>query len=331
VQTDLITRFRRSALLAVSLGAIFYLGWALWADVGAVSARLAAFDWRWALPVVALTLLNYALRFGKWRLYLRVLGVDMPLLADATTFLGAIAMTITPGKLGELLKPYVVRELTGTPMARTVPALVSDRLTDVIAMMLLTALGISRYAAEQTGVLITMAVVLASGFAVLLSERLSRALIGLAGHLPVVGRFAPKLTELYEATRVCLAPVPLLATVTISVVAWFAQCLAFGWVFEGFGIDSDIGIATFVYAASTILGAWMPGGLGATDAGLAAGVVALQGIDTQTASAAAFITRLITLWMGVGMGAVALLRVSAMLGKPIQLDEEPSGPPPAAP
>lgn len=322
MQTDLIARFRRSALLAVALGALFYLGWALWADVGAVGARLAAFDWRWALPVVVLTLANYALRFGKWRIYLRALSVDMPLAADATAFLGAIAMTITPGKLGELLKPYVVRELTGTPMARTVPALVSDRLTDVIAMMLLTAFGISRYAAEQRGVLVVMALALAAGFAVLLSERLSRGLIGLAGRLPVVGRFAPKLTELYDATRVCLAPGPLLVTVAISVVAWFAQCLAFAWVFEGFGLASDLGASTFIYAGSTILGAWMPGGLGATDGLLAGGAVALLGVDTQTASAASFITRLITLWMGVGLGALALVRVSALLGKPIQLQED---------
>lgn len=327
MQTDLVSRFRRSALLAVALGALFYLGWALWADVGEVGALLAAFEWVWALPLVFLTLANYALRFVKWRIYLKVLGVEMPIVPDATTFLAAISMTITPGKLGELLKPYVVRELTGTPMVRTVPALVSDRLTDVIAMMILTAFGISRYAAEQTGILVAMALALALGFAVLLSETLSRGLLGLVARLPVASRIAPKLNEMYDATRTCLAPGPLLLTVVISVFAWFAQCLAFAWVFEGFGVPSDIGASTFVYAASTILGAWMPGGLGATDAGLAAGVVALQGVDPQIAGAAAFITRLITLWMGVAMGAIALVRVSALLGKPIELNsgdaEEP--------
>jgi len=56
---------------------------------------------------------------------------------------------ISPGKAGELLKPYVVRARTGVPMATTIPALVTERLTDGIAMLLLASVGITTFAADR--------------------------------------------------------------------------------------------------------------------------------------------------------------------------------------
>jgi hypothetical protein len=42
-------------------------------------------------------------------------------------------MVLSPGKVGELLKPYLLSERTGVPMTQTIPALVTERLTDGIA------------------------------------------------------------------------------------------------------------------------------------------------------------------------------------------------------
>ena len=75
---NLIIRFRKWMVIAIAIGAMLYLGGAVATDIGRVGDSLENFDWAILIPVCALTLLNYFLRFVKWHYLLRRL-VDMPL------------------------------------------------------------------------------------------------------------------------------------------------------------------------------------------------------------------------------------------------------------
>ena len=59
------TLWRRLAL-GVVLAILVLAGLTLYADAPALGRSLAAFPWPWLLPVLALTALNYGLRFVKW-------------------------------------------------------------------------------------------------------------------------------------------------------------------------------------------------------------------------------------------------------------------------
>ena len=113
---NLLVRFRKWLVIAIAFGAMLYLGGSIYADWDEVTNAVSGFQWWILVPVCALTLLNYALRFAKWRYLTRRLGVRMPLSEDAWNFASGLAMIISPGKVGELLKPYVVRDRTGVPM-----------------------------------------------------------------------------------------------------------------------------------------------------------------------------------------------------------------------
>ncbi|MCB9777204.1 MAG: flippase-like domain-containing protein [Alphaproteobacteria bacterium] len=317
----LVVRFRRWVVGAIAVGALLFLAGSIWAGFDEVSAALQHFQWLYFLPVLMLTLVNYGLRFGKWHYLLGRLGVHMPLGDDLWNFAAGLAMVISPGKAGELLKPYVVRERTGTPMARTIPALITERLTDGIAMLILAGLSVTTYAGDKVHYLAIPLVLVAGGLGVLSSKTLSMAILGLAEKLPVVGRIAHKLEEMYLAMRTCVAPVPLLLTLLASLVAWFAECIGYWLVFKGLGVPASLDVSVFLYAFATVAGGAMPGGLGVADGALAGGAVALiPGLDQGNAVAAALLIRTATLWFGVGLGAIALFRVSAMLGGDLDLD-----------
>lgn len=223
-------------------------------------------------------------------------------------------MVVSPAKAGELLKPYLLRARVGAPMARTVPALVTERLTDGIACLLLAAIGVGRYAGESAPLVYGLAVASALGVPLLVTERGARALSALAGWLPGGGRLRPKVDETLDAMRTCASPLPMLVTVAVSVVAWFAECVGYQLVFAGFGRDVDLGIATFLYAFATVLGGAMPGGLGVADSALAYGARPLiPGLPLGESLAAALLVRVATLWFGVVLGAFALARVGGWL------------------
>lgn len=323
MKPNLIVRFRKWVVIAIAIGALLYLGGAVMADLDRVGGALENFQWWILLPVCGLTLLNYALRFVKWHYLLRRLNVDMPLKEDAWNFTAGLAMVISPGKAGELLKPYVVRERTGVPMATTVPALVTERLTDGIAMLILAGISVGSYAADKIHYLTIPAVIIVIGLAVLAHEGLSLAAVRLLGRLPGLGNLSEKLTEMLVSLRSCVAPVPLVFTIVLSIIAWGAECWGYQLVFQGLGYpDVGLDVCVFLYAFATVAGGAMPGGLGVADGVLAGGATTIiQGITQPVSVAAAILIRICTLWIGVAIGAVALFRVSSMLGG-IDLDAQ---------
>ncbi len=306
-------RQRRAIGVMIGVAVLGYVAYALWTGWQATAAELAGYAWWTYLGVLALTLVNYGLRYLKWAWLLRRLGVDMPARANAWAFLAGLGMVISPGKAGELIKPWLVREITGTPMARTIPALVSERLTDGIAVVLLAAVGVGTYAPEHLALVwITLGLVCAGILAVAF-EPLARAVFAAVRAIGPLARFATSLEDLYAALRVCLGPRQLVVTLAVSLVAWFAECVGYWWVLRGLGVDADLGVATFLYAFATVFGAPSPGGMGLADAFLAEGAVRLiPGVTGPQAFAAAVLIRVATLWFGVLVGAVVLTRLDAL-------------------
>lgn len=303
-------RLERSLALAAAAGALFYVGFAAYSGLRQVVDALDRYAWATALGALALASLNYLLRFAKWELFLRRLGVRIPIADSFGIFLSGFSLTVTPGKVGEVLKAYLLREAHGVPMARTAPIVVAERLTDLIALALLALVGVGALAGGERVAWVALGLV-AVAVACVASERLAHAAIDLVGAVPIVGRMAPKLREFYAATRALLAPAPLGGATALSVVAWLCECVAFWLVLRGFpGAAASLKLCTFIYATMTVAGAlsFLPGGLGVTEIGMVKLLVAqAHGVSGATAAAATFVTRLCTLWFAVLLGVAALV------------------------
>ena len=117
-------RRRLLPLLVASVVVLAVLG--LYADVPSLFRVIGAFDWRLAPLAIALTVVNYLLRFAKWGYYLRLLQIDsISSRKSSSIFMAGLAMVITPAKLGEWLKSYLLREAAGVPISRSAPVVVA--------------------------------------------------------------------------------------------------------------------------------------------------------------------------------------------------------------
>lgn len=313
---DAMARFRRWAAVAVALAAIGYLAYALLRGFGETQQELGSFAWAWYLPVLGLTLVNYGLRYLKWHYLLGRLGIRLSHRANLPVFVAGLAMVISPAKAGEMLKPYLVRRITGAPYTQTIPALVAERATDAIAVVGLAAIGVSTYYAEASGLILMTLAAIGLGLALLSFEPVVRGLIAGVGRIPVLRALAERLDEAYTSMRVCLAPAPLTYTVGLSLVAWFAECVGMWLVFRGLAVEAGLDVSTFLYAFSTVFGAPSPGGMGMSDVALVEGARALvPSIGGGQAVAASLLIRVATLWFGVLLGALVLLRIERSIDR----------------
>jgi len=299
----------RKLLFAMLAGVAVFGALVLYGDLRQLGMRLGDFRWGFFGVALALAATNYVVRFVRWEIYLRILGVSVPRVESALLYLSAFLMAITPGKIGEVWKSVLLSERHGVPLTRTAPIVVAERLTDLLALVLLASVGAVTFrmgAAAIAGGIALCAAVLA----VVMSKTLSSLCFRIGAHIPGVRRVVPKLEESLGSLQVLVRPRQLVVPTMLGVLAWFAECVAYYAVLRGFeGVHVGLEPATFIYAVSTIAGAvaMMPGGLGVTELGMTGLVQMLGEATPSAASAATILVRLATLWFAVAVGGVAYL------------------------
>ncbi len=325
-----MSRFVRRALIGVGLGVLVYAAAVLYVDAGAVQGALSGYSWSMVLVALALSSVNYLLRFVKWELCLGWLGVrgdgpeDAPGLTRARSlaiYLAGLSMSVTPGKIGEVLRSYLLRATDGVPFTRTAPIVVADRLTDLVALVVLGMVGVAEHREFLPVALVTLALVVA-GVVVLGTPRLCRALLRVLVRLPGARRLAERAELLVDSSAAVLRLRALAVLSALSVVGWGLECVGYWVVLRGFaGVDASLALCTFLWATTTLIGAlsFLPGGLGATEGSLAVLVVRLaHGVTQPIALASTLLIRACTLWYGEVVGAIALaglVRGGADLGR----------------
>jgi len=298
---------RRRLLSGLVLGFIVILGLALLSDVRQVTEHLAVFSWQLTPLILACTLFNYALRFVKWHYYLGLVGVHhLPLMESLRLFVGGFPLAVTPGKVGEALKGVWLNQRTGVPVARAVPVVVAERISDGLAVLALSTLGVIAYPGYWPAFASILGILVA-GIILTQIRPVATGLISLAERLPLMGRLAGPLREFYEGAYALFRPLPTLAAVTLGTVAWLGEGIGFYLVLRGLDVPpgwETLSAAVFVLSFSTIVGAvsTLPGGLGAAEASIAGMLRLLLALPAGTAAAATLLIRFATLWFGVALG-----------------------------
>lgn len=296
-------------ILVITAGVAVLGGFSVYADASKLGDRLAGFGW-WAFAAaLGLALVNYVIRLVRWSWYLRACGLAIPFHIRVLGFLAGFALSITPGKLGELIKSYILRATCGVPITRSAPIVVAERITDLIALIILGVAGVAFYGMARSMV-VAGAIAIAAGLITLSWPALAQRIIALVCRPRPLQRFAGRLRTLYDGLAELVRPRPLSWATALGVVAWLAECVGFSLIIAAFpGTDVPLGLATLIYAVTTIAGAlsFLPGGLLVTEASMTLFLVQSSGgVDQPTAVAATILTRLATLWFAVLIGLVAL-------------------------
>ncbi|MEI8255126.1 MAG: lysylphosphatidylglycerol synthase transmembrane domain-containing protein [Deltaproteobacteria bacterium] len=307
----------KKVLIATLFGVLVYAGLALWSDVAQLRRLLVTFEWWTFAGALALAFTNYVIRFGKWEFYLRRLGIGvhapgepfkrLPTGESFTIFLSGFALSITPGKAGEVFKSALLLSARGTPIAKSAPIVVADRLTDLLSLIVLVAIGGAAFPGYAWIAAIAGGMVAGVLFFVVFETVTLRMIATISGFKLGAG-LAPKLEEAYRSLKVMTSPGALIAMTGLSVVAWGLECGALALILKGLGAPVRIEVAFFSYATATIAGAvaMLPGGLGGTEVTMRQMLTAIGRITPAAAGAATLLVRLATLWFAVIVGFVAL-------------------------
>ena len=290
-------------LLPIVLTVAVFVALVAYGDVGGTVDEIGKLPAGYLVATLGLAAANYLLRFLRWAFYLRVLKITVPARTSALVFLSGLAMSITPGKAGELVKCYLLSNRAGVPVSRSAPVVVMERLTDVIAVIILGLTGFALLPAPITVVLAVALVISAAGLVFLVSRRASRL-----ADLPFLSRWSVLIRDSQEGFKKLAEPRLMVVGVAAGLAARFAEGVALWVILKGIGSDVALVRALPIYAAATLVGAVtaLPGGLVGTEGSMLA-LLQRSGLTKAGASAGTVLVRLVTLWFAVAVGLMALL------------------------
>jgi uncharacterized membrane protein YbhN (UPF0104 family) len=276
------------------------LGLGLYADFGHLRAELGEFRWELFPLALALTALNYLLRFWRWQRYLARVEIRVPTARSLSIFVAGLTMTITPAKLGEVLKCGLLRRSFGVPVQRSAPVVLAERVTDASGVVVLAVVG---GAGTDRWPLLVLALVGVGVIVVIVRS-------------PLLERFAA-LGEAPAAARLLLGWPLLIGMTALSALSWFCECLAAYVCVRGLNLDLSLADTVVVFSLGSLAGAlsFLPGGLGVAETSMT-GLIRVLGDTTKAqAAAATVLIRLSTLWFAVALGLVGLA-VEGRLARP---------------
>jgi len=321
------SRIGRRATIGALFGLGLYVALSLWRDLDDVGAALARIPWWAPLLMCGLSLANYAVRFPRWQRYLELVGSPTRGAASARIYLSGLSLTVSPGKLGEAVKSWTLREHDGTPIARSAPIVLAERVTDLFGFLVLIALfgaiGLGDGAVDgaHVGVVLASLALGAGAAACVGSGRARGALMAVARRVPLVARRADRLEESLESAAALVSPRELARATPIAALGWGLECVG-AWLVAASVVDGPLpwggalglGAVGYAFALAAVAGALVvvaPGGLGVTEGVLVALLARGYGDGgaedaVALALSVTIVVRLCTLWFGMAVGLAAL-------------------------
>jgi len=267
------------------------------------------FNYKYIPLILILAPLNYCFRYIKWNYYLKKVDIQINNKDNILIFASALAMTVTPGKIGELLKSYLLKEKNSIPISQTAPLIMTERLTDGISMIILASFGVLIYDYGK-GILFSVIIFMIIIICLAQSPKIISKLINFLGKIKILKKHSESFKIFYQNTYTLFKIKTLLFAIIIGIISWSFEGLIIFLTLKAMDTKISLLASVFIVSFSSIVGAisMLPGGLLAAE-GSIFGLLLLMKISKDIATVATIITRFSTLWLGVLIGIIALFLV----------------------
>ncbi len=304
VEPQQLVRFGARTVLTIVVPIIAVIFVVTRINIDEITSALADSDWRWTVVAFAFGLLTIV---GAAFALIAFAPVRLPVwrtfqVQAAASFV-ALAAPAGIGPAALNLRMLTKRGISTTLAAATVALVQVSQLVVTIALLLVLTL-IS--GGDESALPISPTVLL---FIAALA-----AVVGLMLLIPkvrqwVLARIVPTLRQIWPRLVDMLGrPWRLALAVTGNLVQTMGFVLAFDACLQAFGQHASLIQVAVVYLAGNTAGAMVPtpGGMGAIEGALAASLTAVVGVNPGIAAAVAVLFRLVTYWIRIPIGWVAM-------------------------
>ncbi len=253
--------------------------------------------------LLLLSICNYAFRAERWRVFVRTSAKKYGFFSAIRHYIAGFAFVLTPGKAGELVRLGFLKRDLNISFAKGAAFTVADRFFDFFALSALLAPGLIALPQWRIYAIGPALICFMLMFVFLRPAFFRAPLKALYGRLGFGKKTFASLLRVLRTFGMFSRYDLFFKALSLSIIGWFCEAFAFYYLLDCLGAGIGLSVAVFIFAASALAGAMLltPGGTGGAEATIA-GLLILQGVETETALIATVIIRLATLWFAVALG-----------------------------
>ena len=286
---------------------ILYFIFLVISDLGEVYAQLNKMDTSY-LPIILLLIpLCWIVLFTRWNLLLKNSNVYVPVKDNLKIYLSGFALSITPGKVGELIKSQLLKNKFGIPREKTAPIVLVEQLYNIIGIIGVSILGLW-YFELGAHIILIAASLLVILLILISSKRLFEKFLTLLSRIKFLSQYTSTFSNSYDVLRKSTRGWVVVYASALSIAFWLIESVIAYFVLLSFGINHIEFLSVITtYTSSIILGvaSFLPLGIGVVEGSLA-GFFTLQGVDVSIALTLVIFIRIFTRWIAVSVGFVSL-------------------------
>lgn len=303
----MLNKIKRNIFFVLGFATLIYFIFIVFFDSNSILEIFQKISISIFLQSLLYIIISLILKFIRWHIYLKQLEIKIDLKNSVLIFLSGLIMSISPGKVGELLKSYLIKDRFNVPKSKTFPVILAERISEFISLVIITIIGIFIYNFDISKIFIPIVLIILI-FVLFLNQSLKDRLLQYLSRSSFLKSRINKIDLFHSSIVELFKPIIFIKIQILSLLAWLAEFYAFYIIVSIFDENISYYFATFVYSISMIIGAisMLPGGIGTTEASLVYQLIK-NGILESSAITVTFVIRIVTLWFSVLLGFVAYL------------------------
>ena len=299
----------RSILIVILSMIIFYSLISIVVGIEDVSQDFSSVNVLFIPPIIGVVLLSIFFRSLIQKTLLNQLGIRLSITENFSLFLSGLALILSPGGSGQIIKSYFLKEKHDLSISRTIPVIFFERYYDLIAVTVLILISILIVFSIESVLISSIAIVLIFVLSIAFRKRnIFDKLLSLQKKIKLMKKFEIDEDEFYSSTKLLSKSSSILKMSALTILITFWDGIAIYMGFLAFGIDIGYFEVIQFYYTSIMLGvlSFIPGGIGIVEGGFT--LLSSRYLEISLGVSIIIFIRLTNIWFVTFLGIVTSFR-----------------------
>mgnify|MGYP001808286063 CR=1 FL=1 len=298
-------KFYRNFLLVVVSMIVLYIVFLVVSDFNVIREKIFDFKTDYLPIILLLAPLSWVIVFLRWHLLLKNSNIIIPKKENFKIYMAGFAMSVTPGKVGELIKSQFLKSKYGVSRKNTLPIIISEYFYHMVGVLVVSILGVYYFEFSLYIIILTSALIITT-LTIISSETFFKKFVNLISKRNFLKKYVSPISDSHIILKKSTRGKIFIISSGLSIAFWLTEVLIVYFVFLSFDIlNFEFFKIAAIYTTSLILGmlSFLPMGVGVVEGSLA-GFLNYEGIDISIALTLVILIRIFTRWYGVLVGLI---------------------------
>ena len=298
-------KFYRNFLLVVVSMIVLYIVFLIVSDFNVIREKIFDFKTDYLPIILLLAPLSWIIMFFRWHLLLKNSGITVPKKENFKIYMAGFAMSVTPGKVGELIKSQFLKSKYGVSRKNTLPIIISEYFYHMVGVLVVSIIGVYYFEFSLYIIILTSALIITT-LTIISSETFFKKFLNLISKRNFLKKYVSPISDSHIILKKSTRGKIFIISSGLSIAFWLTEVLIVYFVFLSFNIlNFEFFKIAAIYTTSLILGmlSFLPMGVGVVEGSLA-GFLNYEGIDISIALTLVILIRVFTRWYRVIVGLI---------------------------